>query len=100
MLKITDSAVKEFKKLIDESKAQDSVVRVFASGGGCCGPSYGVDIVEKSAEGDTLIEKEGLKVFIDASSAEGLDSATIDYIEAGPDKGFTILGLQESGGCC
>ena len=99
MLGLTDSAVKEFKKLISDSKANGSGIRVFTSGGGCCGPSYGLDIAEKAEEGDAIIEKDGLKVFVEIKASAGLESATIDYITDGTRKGFTILGLQQSG-CC
>ncbi len=99
MLGLTDSAVKEFKKLISDSNANGSGIRLFTSGGGCCGPSYGLDIAEKAEEGDSIIDKDGLKVFVEIKASVGLENATIDYITDGPRRGFTILGLQQSG-CC
>jgi len=99
MLDVTDRAIKEFKKIIAESNANGSGIRVFASGGGCCGPSFGLDISEKGNEGDKLVEKDGLKIYIDPTVSDILADATIDYIDYGPRKGFTILGLQQSG-CC
>ncbi len=96
MLEVTDSAVQQFKKLISDSNADGSGMRVFASGGGCCGPTYGLDISEKGEESDTMIEKDGLKIFIDTAASEGLAAATIDYTDQGPDKGFKILGLPKS----
>jgi iron-sulfur cluster insertion protein len=99
MLGVTDSAINQFKKLISDSNANGSGIRVFASGSGCCGPSYGLDIAEKAEEGDTMIEKDGLKIFIDSVASESLSAATIDYTEQGPGKGFQIQGLPKSG-CC
>lgn len=99
MLGVTDTAVKEFKKFISESNANGAGIRVFATGGGCCGPSYGLDVSEKENNGDKVVEKDGLKIFVDPGVADALDGATLDYIEDGPRKGFTILGLQQSG-CC
>lgn len=99
MLGISDEAAKEFKRLIAESNADGSGIRVFASGGGCCGPSYGLDISAKGNEGDSVVEKDGLKIYIDPAVSDGLSNATIDYIKDGPRKGFTILGLKQSG-CC
>lgn len=98
MLGLTNSAVNEFKKLLSDSNAQGSGIRVFTSGG-CCGPSYSLDIAEKADEGDTIIEKDGLKVFVESNALVGLENATIDFITDGPKKGFTILGLQQTG-CC
>lgn len=99
MLGITDLAVKEFKKIIAEANANGSGIRIFAAGGGCCGPSYGLDISENGNEGDVVLEKDGLKIFIDPTVSDILADATIDYIDNGPRKGFTILGLEQSG-CC
>lgn len=99
MLGVTDSAVKEFKKFIADSKANGSGIRVFTSGGGCCGSSYGLDLSEKGEEGDIIIEKDGLRVFIEPRASVELESATLDYIKDGPRQGFTIMGLQQSG-CC
>ncbi|MGV7928017.1 MAG: HesB/IscA family protein [Spirochaetota bacterium] len=99
MLGVTDAAVKEFKNLISESGANGAGIRVFATGGGCCGPSYGLDISEKGNEGDKIVEKDGLKIFVDPAVSDALDGASLDYINDGPRKGFTILGLQQSG-CC
>jgi iron-sulfur cluster assembly protein len=98
MLGVTDSAVKELKKIILDSNAEGSGVRVFASQG-CCGPSYGFDLTEKGNDGDKLLEKDGLKIFIDPVASNGLDSATIDFLEEGLHKGFLIQGLPESNGC-
>jgi len=99
MLRLTDSAVKEFKKIISDSDANGSGIRIFSSGGGCCGASYGLDIAEKANDGDKSLEKDGLKIFVDPAVSEELDNATIDYIDKGPRKGFSILGLPKSG-CC
>lgn len=99
MLGVTDSAVKQFKKFIADSKADGSGIRIFASGGGCCGPSYGLDISEKGKKGDKVLETNGLKIFIDPAASGGLNTATIDYIDKGHGKGFKIQGLPKSG-CC
>jgi iron-sulfur cluster assembly protein len=99
MLDVTESALKEFKKLIADSHADGSRIRIFASGGGCCGPSYGLDVSEKGETGDKLLNKDGLDIYIDPAASDGLDAATIDYIENGPHKGFVIQGLPKSS-CC
>ena len=96
---ITDAAVKQFKKLISDSKADGSGIRIFASGGGCCGPSYGLDISEKGEEGDKASEKDGLKIFLDSAAFNDLANATIDFLEEGPRKGFVIQEVPQSG-CC
>jgi len=97
MLEVTGSAVEQFKKLLTESGAEGSGVRVFLSGGGCC-PSFGIDISESGEAGDELIEKDGLKVFVEPAAHNELSNAKIDYVDSGDMKGFSITGLSSS--CC
>ena len=59
-IKVSDEAVKQ---LIALTENEDSVngVRIFVSGGGCGGMSYGMTFVENATEFDTTFEKDGLK---------------------------------------
>ena len=40
--------------------------------GGCCGPSYGMDIDEKPGDNDDVVEKNGIKVFVDKDTSKNL----------------------------
>jgi iron-sulfur cluster assembly protein len=91
MLEITDAAVNQFKKILSESDAKDSDIRIFISGGGCC-PSYGLDVTEKGEGGDLLIEKHNLKIYVESAAHEALSKATLDYKD-----GFIIKGMPS---CC
>ena len=96
MLEVTDSAIKQFKKILMDSDTKDYGIRIFASGGGCC-PSYGIDVTEKGEHGDVIVEKDGLKIFIERTASKQLSNARIDYSNAGEKKGFTITGQSS---CC
>lgn len=96
MLEITDSAVKQFKKILLDSDAKDSGIRIYSAGGGCC-PSYGLDVSENGEDGDRLIEKDGLRLFVEPSAYMQLSNAKIDYINSGERKGFAITGLPTCG---
>jgi len=91
MLEITDAAVKQFKNILSESDATNSNIRIFISGGGCCA-SYGLDVTEKGEDGDLLIEKNKLKIYVQPAAQEGLSKATLDY-----KNGFMIKGMPS---CC
>jgi iron-sulfur cluster assembly protein len=43
-------------------------LRVYVSGGGCAGLSYGMGFEEKADEDDRVIEKDGVKVLLDSYS--------------------------------
>ncbi len=91
MLEITEAAVKQFKKVLSEADAKDSNIRIFISGGGCCA-SYGLDVTEKGEDGDLIIEKKNLKIYVERAADEALSDATLDY-----KNGFMIKGMPS---CC
>jgi iron-sulfur cluster assembly accessory protein len=91
MLEITEAAVKQFRKILSEADAKDSNIRIFISGGGCCA-SYGLDVTEKGEDGDLIIEKNSLKIYVEPAAHEALSQATLDY-----KNGFMIKGMPS---CC
>ena len=91
MLEVTDAAVKQFQKILSESETTNANIRIFISGGGCCS-SYGLDITEKGEDGDLLIEKDKLKIYVEPAAHETLSKATLDY-----ENGFMVKGMPS---CC
>ncbi len=96
MLTLTENAVKRFKEMIGEKKGNDYGIRIFASGGGCCGPSLAMDIAEGAKKGDATLEKDGLKVFLEREANKLLSEATMDYSDK---RGIIISGMQQTS-CC
>jgi iron-sulfur cluster insertion protein len=78
-LVFTDSAADKVRQLIDEEGNPDLKLRVFVQGGGCSGFQYGFTFDEESNEDDTVMEKNGVKLLIDAMSYQYLVGAEIDY---------------------
>lgn len=102
MLKISDSAAEKAKEILKAEGKEAWGLRVFVHGSGCCGPSYGMDINEQAAEGDEVIEKNGLKVFVDRQAAESLSNKEIDFLKTPQGEGFVINGGEApscSSGC-
>ena len=96
----TAAAIK-VKELIDEEGNDDLMLRVFISGGGCSGFQYGFTFDENLAEGDTVVEKEGVKLLIDPMSYQYLVGAEIDYTEGLEGAQFVIRNpnAQTTCGC-
>ncbi len=91
MLQITEAAITQFKKILSEADATNSNIRIFISGGGCCA-SYGLDVTEKGEDGDLLMEKNNLRIYVAPAAHEALSKATLDY-----ENGFMIKGMPS---CC
>ena len=75
----TDSAADKVKQLIQEEGNVDLKLRVFVQGGGCSGFQYGFTFDEATNDDDTVMEKNGVKLLIDAMSYQYLVGAEIDY---------------------
>ncbi len=80
-LLFTDAAALKVKELLEEETNPNLMLRVFISGGGCSGFQYGFTFDENRDDGDTVVEKQGVKLLIDPMSFQYLVGAEIDYTE-------------------
>ncbi len=92
MVTITETAAKKAKEILAAEGKANWGLRIYSAGGGCCGPSYGMDLDENPADGDEVIEKDGLKVFIDANTFKAMTGMMIDFISEGERQGFVLTG--------
>ena len=90
MITVTDSAVKQLHSLLaDEPEAVGKGLRIFVEHGGCAGLQYGMALDERK-DGDAVIDREGVQVYVDAESAKFLAGATIDFTDGLTGAGFRI----------
>jgi iron-sulfur cluster insertion protein len=80
-LVFTEAAAIKVKSLIEEEGNPELMLRVFITGGGCSGFQYGFTFDESINDGDTSVEKCGVKLLIDPMSFQYLSGAEIDYKE-------------------
>ena len=80
-LVFTDSAARKIGQLIAEEGNPKLKLRVYISGGGCSGFQYGFTFDEAMEDGDTCVEKLGVKLLVDPMSIQYLAGAEIDYKE-------------------
>ena len=90
VLVFTESAANKVKALIEEEKNPNLNLRVFITGGGCSGFQYGFTFDEKIQDGDSEIEKCGVKLLVDPTSIQYLRGAEIDYQEGLEGAQFSI----------
>ena len=84
------SAVNKFRALLTERNLPEHALRVFVSGGGCSGMQYGMALEREAGEFDHVVEQDGVKVLVDATSMMYLAGATIDYVDNLMGGGFRI----------
>jgi iron-sulfur cluster insertion protein len=77
----SDRAAHKVRDLI-EGEGNDALkLRVFITGGGCSGFSYGFTFDEDVAEDDSLVENGGVTMVVDSMSYQYLAGAEVDYRE-------------------
>lgn len=101
VLTITDRAAEEVRKFVSaEGVATDTAgLRVSVLPGGCSGFKYSLNIEDAAAEDDMTASLNGVRVFIDAFSAQYLTGVTIDYTSSMQGSGFTFSNPNATGGC-
>jgi len=77
----TEAAAGKVRSLIIEEGNDALMLRVFISGGGCSGFQYGFTFEENVSDGDTVVDKHGVRLIIDPMSMQYLAGAEIDYTE-------------------
>jgi iron-sulfur cluster insertion protein len=98
-LVFTDNAVAKVRDLIAEEGNPELKLRVFVQGGGCSGFQYGFTFDEETNEDDTIVNKEGVKLLIDAMSYQYLVGAEIDYKEDIQGSQFVIKNPNATSTC-
>lgn len=100
MITITDAAVRALKRVIEEEKLpQDTCLRVRVKGGGCSGFSYDMNFEPAANEGDRTVERDGVRLLVDARSELYLAGTEMDYQSGLSGQGFVFRNPQATGSC-
>ena len=89
---VTESAADEALGLL-ESEGMDTDVaglRLFVQQGGCAGLSYGMRFDVEPESDDTVVERHGLRVFVDPASMNYIGGSTLDYEGGLQAEGFHV----------
>ena len=100
-LNVTTSAAGEIKKFLagEDDLPETAGLRVRVVPGGCSGFSYSLNIEEESKSGDFVMDKDGIRLFVDMFSAQYLNGITVDYTSNMMGSGFTFENPNATGGC-
>ena len=98
---LTDRAAQEVHKFMQAEAlpAESAGLRVSVLPGGCSGFKYSLNIEERALEDDTLLDINGVRVFVDGFSMQYLSGITIDYTSSMQGSGFTFNNPNATGGC-
>ena len=78
---LTESAANKVRQLRQSENNPTLVLRVYVTGGGCSGFSYGFGFAESINDDDTEYTCGDVSMVVDALSYQYLVGSTVDYIE-------------------
>ncbi len=106
-MRITPAAQAKIAELLASADTEVTGIRVFVSGEGCSGMTYGMTYAEAPMEHyDSIIEAPGMKVYVDPVALNYLQGSEIDFRTDGPSPSFVfnkvfqaVGGSGTCGGC-
>ena len=99
-ISITEKAVKEIKRIMDENKiTQEFGLRIGVKGGGCSGLTYTLGFDPENREGDSIIDQDGVKLFVDGKSLFYLSGTQLDFSDGLNGKGFIFNNPNATKSC-
>ena len=95
----TDRATAKVRQLMDGEGNEALKLRVFITGGGCSGFSYGFTFDEEVAEDDAVVNRQGVTMVVDSLSYQYLLGAEVDYREDLQGSSFVVQNPNASATC-
>jgi iron-sulfur cluster assembly protein len=91
MIDLTDKGAEKVREfLAAQGQAEAAAgLRVGVRGGGCSGFQYMLAF-DAERDGDTVIERHGIRLLVDAASAPYVRGATVDYVDGLQGAGFKV----------
>ena len=98
---VSQTAIRELKRLIAEEKEQDLYLRIGVMPGGCSGMSYNMGFDDQKTDFDTEFNFENVRVLIDEATMLYINGATLDFDKKLMGGGFTFKNpnAKKSCGC-
>lgn len=80
-LEVTPSAQDKLHEIISQTDEDVSAIRIYISGGGCGGMSYGMTFTDDKSDFDTILQFDGFRILVDVVALNYLKGAQIDYVQ-------------------
>ncbi|MBE7637704.1 iron-sulfur cluster assembly accessory protein [Sneathiella sp. P13V-1] len=95
---LTDKAAARLKSLLSSS---DNAIglRIGITNTGCNGLSYTMDYASDQRDDDIIVEKDDVRLLINADALEYVEGTEMDWEEKGLESRFTFENPNEKGRC-
>jgi len=104
-IKVSAAAAEQLLAIMNNEDGVNGI-RIFVSGGGCSGMTYGMTFVDRPSDFDAVLKKDDVNIYIDAVALGFLEGVEIDYQNEGLNQSFVFKnvfansgGAGSCGGC-
>ncbi len=85
--------------LIASKQGKPAILRLAVEGGGCSGFQYKFGLADAPEADDLVIERDGVRLLVDAVSLDLIAGSTVDYVESLGGAAFKVENPQAASGC-
>ena len=90
MIQLTESAIAAVKTALSRAVAPAEGLRIMVEAGGCAGFKYMMGLEGTVRDGDTVIDQDGVKLYVDADSRPLVSGMTVDFVTGLDASGFVF----------
>lgn len=98
MITLTESARNKVSSILNQ-EGPEAKLRMYVSGKGCAGLTYGFGITDEVEEDDLLIEEGDVTVVVDSFSLPYLKGSVVDFVESLTGSKFDIKNPNARSSC-
>jgi|TARA_B100000446_G_C10517750_1_gene329173 iron-sulfur cluster insertion protein len=98
-IQMSARAADKVSELIQDEENDELKLRVFVTGGGCSGFSYGFTFDDDIAQDDTVVRRSGVTMVVDPMSYQYLVGAEVDFKEDLQGSQFVVTNPNASSTC-
>ena len=103
-ISLTEAARRQLSTLCEQVDDDEvEAVRIYVTGGGCAGMSYGMTFTDRRMPWDKVLKEEGFDIYVDALAFGYLHGAEIDFVTRPTGSSFVFnnvfMATGGSGGC-
>jgi iron-sulfur cluster assembly accessory protein len=99
MLSLTNVAVEKVKEVMAREGLEQGGLRISVVGGGCSGFQYSLSLDANAREDDTVVEQDGVKLFVDSISQQYISGTVLDYVDSLHGAGFKFVNPNATRTC-
>ena len=96
---LTENAARRIAMLKGQENAENALLRIAVSGGGCSGFQYGLSFDDQRNDDDFVFERDGVGVVVDEVSLDLLNGAEVDFVEDLMGASFQIRNPNAASSC-